>query len=139
MHINLCSAISILSLFSLSNASILSKRQDLSGTSISMIGSARRSAFSSASFAFVAATHQPNSIICPGVIGAAPTPATPPNDDVRLRTDPGAISALEQRQSVRPHQSREGNRRTKRHSSQTATLVEPMVASATDAVEAFQD
>lgn len=135
MH-TILSGLAFLALLSVSNASILSKRQDLSGTSISMIGSARGSAFSSASFAFVAATHQPNSIICPGVIGAAPTPSEPPNDHVRLRTDPSAASYLEQRQSIRPHESREGNRRTKRHSSHTTSPVEPAVASITDVAKA---
>lgn len=138
MHITL-SATTVFSLLSLSNASVLSKRQDLSGTSISMIGSARGSAFSSASFAFVAATHQPNSIICPGVIGAAPTPSEPSDDHVRLRTDPSAASYLEQRQSIRPHESREGNRRTKRHSSHTTSPIEPAVASVTDVAKASQD
>jgi hypothetical protein len=110
----------LLALLILTTSSLLPKRQDLTGTSISAIGSARRSAFYSASAAFVAATHKPNSIVCPGVIGAAPTPSESPSDDVRLRTDPGAISALEQRQSIRPHQSREGGRRSRRSSSRTS-------------------
>jgi hypothetical protein len=109
----------ILTLLTLTTSSLLPKRQDLTGTSISAIGSARRSAFYSASAAFVAATHKPNSIVCPGVIGAAPTPSESPFDDVRLRTDPGAISALEQRQGIRPHQSREGGRRSRRSSTRT--------------------
>jgi hypothetical protein len=109
---------SLFTLLTLTTTShLLPKRQDLTGTSISAIGSARYSAFSSASAAFVAATHKPNSIICPGVIGAAPTPSESPSDDVRLRSDPGAISRLEQRQSIRPHQSREGGRRSRRSSS----------------------
>jgi hypothetical protein len=111
----------LFTLFTLTTTShLLPKRQDLTGTSISAIGSARYSAFSSASAAFVAATHKPNSIICPGVIGAAPTPSESPSDDVRLRTDPGAISLLEQRQSIRPHQSREGGRRSRRSSTRTS-------------------
>ncbi|CAD0087080.1 unnamed protein product [Aureobasidium vineae] len=118
------------------NAAALPKRQDLTGTSISLIGSARISAFSSASAAFVAATPQPNSIICPGVIGAAPTPAESPSDDVRLRYDPGAISALEQRQSIRPHESRVGGRRSRRHSSHTASPDEVAEAVVTDVAEA---
>ena len=118
MHLlTLTTLFSFLSLTTTSH--ILPKRQDLTGTSISAIGSARLSAFQSASAAFVAATHKPNSIVCPGVIGAAPTPSESPSDDVRLRVDPSAISLLEQRQSIRPHQSREGNRRSKRHSSST--------------------
>ena len=112
----------LLTLLTLTSAAAVCKRQE--GTSISLIGSARRSAFYAASSAFVAATPQPNSIICPGVIGAAPTASEPAGDNVRLRTDPSAISALEQRQSIRPHQSRNGNRRTKRSTSgQTATPV----------------
>ncbi|KAH0354588.1 hypothetical protein KCU81_g1092, partial [Aureobasidium melanogenum] len=135
MHLSLFTT-TFLSVLSLSNASCLSKRQDLTGTSISAIGNARISAFDSASFAFVAATLLPNSIICPGVIGAAATPSEAPGDDVRLRTDPSAVSLLEQRQSIRPHESRIGNRRTKRHSTQTTPPVEPAVASATDVAKA---
>ncbi|KAG9588378.1 hypothetical protein KCU77_g7477, partial [Aureobasidium melanogenum] len=130
--------VTLLSLLSLSNASCFSKRQDLTGTSISLIGSARGSAFSSASFAFVAATPIPNSIICPGVIGAAATPSESPGDDVRLRTDPSAVSLLEQRQSIRPHESRIGNGRTKRHSSHTTPPVDGAMASAADAAMASQ-
>ncbi|THZ49703.1 hypothetical protein D6C90_03239 [Aureobasidium pullulans] len=112
----------LLTLLTLTSAAAVCKRQE--GTSISLIGSARRSAFYAASSAFVAATPQPNSIICPGVIGAAPTASEPAGDNVRLRTDPSAISALEQRQSIRPYQSRNGNRRTERSTSgQTATPV----------------
>ncbi|KAH0373089.1 hypothetical protein KCU65_g553, partial [Aureobasidium melanogenum] len=135
MHTKLFTA-TFLSTLSLSNASCLSKRQDLTGTSISAIGSARISAFNSASSAFVAATLLPNSIICPGVIGPAATPSEAPGDDVRLRTDPSAVSLLEQRQSIRPHESRIGNRRSKRHSTQTAPPVEGVMASATDAAKA---
>jgi hypothetical protein len=45
---------------------------------------------------------------------------------------------LEQRQSIRPHESRIGNRRTKRHSSHTTPPVEAVMASATDAAKASQ-
>jgi len=136
----------LLTLSILTSAIAVCKRQE--GTSISLIGSARRSAFYAASSAFVAATPQPNSIICPGVIGAAPTPAEPAGDTVKLRTDPNAISALEQRQSIRPQQSRNGNRRTKRSTreQQTATPVvdggeqgqvdEPQVTGVVEAREA---
>jgi hypothetical protein len=118
MH--LLTTTTLFSLLTLTTTAHLPKRQDLTGTSISAIGSARISAFNSASAAFVGATHKPNSIICPGVIGAAPTPSEPANDVVRLRVDPSAISLLEQRQSIRPHESREGGRRSKRQSSKTS-------------------
>ena len=127
----------LFSLLTLTTTShLIPKRQDLTGTSISAIGSARRSAFYSASAAFVQATHKPNSIICPGVIGAAPTPSESPSDDVRLRFDPSAISLLEQRQSIRPHQSREGGRRSKRHSSSKTTPPEVVEAVETGGVGA---
>lgn len=75
-----------------------------------MIGSARLSAFLAESQAFVAATPQPNSINCPGVIGQAARPSESAGDKVTLRSDPNAISYLEMRQSVRPHQKHESHR-----------------------------
>ena len=75
-----------------------------------MIGSARLSAFLAESQAFVAATPQPNSINCPGVIGQAARPSESAGDKVILRSDPNAISYLEMRQSVRPHQKHESHR-----------------------------
>jgi hypothetical protein len=95
----------------LSTSSSTSSQKRQEGAAIPMIGSARSSAFDHASSALAAQTPLQNQIVCPAVIGAetaAVATQAPAADAVTLRVDPLAVSFLEERQSVRPHQSRGG-------------------------------